>query len=81
MTLSRVLSLLNPFEPDPVERAIRAGLWTEGEQDRQKMSHREDQWRENYVRTRQPAAVSETGGLRGSSATCRRWNGTERIGV
>jgi hypothetical protein len=47
MTLSRVLSLLNPFEPDPVERAIRAGLWTEGEQDRQKMSHREDQWREN----------------------------------
>jgi hypothetical protein len=81
MTFRRFLSRLDPFSPDSVSAAIRAGLWKEGEVERRQVEDKAGQGRENYVRTRQPAAVSETGGLRGSSATCRRWEGTRRIGA
>lgn len=51
---------------------ILRGIHTEQVSERAKAAPRTDQWAENLCPSRQPAAVSETGGLRGSKATSRR---------
>jgi hypothetical protein len=53
------------------ESLIREALSQEFARERSNVPSPTDQWAENQVPSRQPAAVNENGGLRGSRATLK----------